>query len=97
MKKTIIATASILAFGSFSAMAGTCQVTVTWPDGKAKSGVRVTGEVSGGGMTQPVQTDSNGRATITWSGTNSLSTVYIDGKDQKTRCQDGGSVTAVSK
>nr|VFK35765.1 MAG: hypothetical protein BECKMB1821I_GA0114274_114310 [Candidatus Kentron sp. MB] len=91
MKKflsTVFLAASLF---STTAYAGSCYVTVTWPSGKPHSGVRLVGSVSWGGMTKAVHTDRQGQATITWSSNNSLSNVYVDGKE-RSGCKNGGSV-----
>lgn len=88
MKKLIL---SALVIFSGSAIAGECYVTVKTAGGNDASGVRVTGDVSYGGMTNPVYT-RNGTAVIKWSSNNKLNTVYVDGKDIKESCRNGGSV-----
>lgn len=82
----------IAAMASCAALAGQCEVTVTWPDGQAKSGVRVVGAVSGGGMTEVFYTGSNGKVVITSSSDSKLKEVFVDGSSTGWECRDVGSV-----
>ena len=90
MKKFMTSLVLATSLVSTTAYAGSCYVTVTWPSGKPHSGVRLVGSVSWGGMTDAVYTDSRGQATITWSSNNSLSNVYVGGKE-RSGCKNGGS------
>jgi hypothetical protein len=62
---------------------GAINVIVTYGSGRGQKGVRVVGEVGGflGGMTSPVQTDSDGRAVVSWrSDVGTLAALYVGGR-----------------
>jgi hypothetical protein len=98
MKKIVLAVAgmAMFALSSASVYAGSCDVTVTWSDGKPKSGVKIGGYVSGGGMADNVRTNSNGQATLKWSSDNSVANLYIDGAE-RSGCSNGGSANFAEK
>lgn len=74
-----------------------CTIKVENSSGSAASSVKVVGSVCGGiscvGNTKAYYTDSNGEVTIYWSEGCNLCYVYIDGKEHKKKCTNGGSYT----
>jgi hypothetical protein len=101
MRKLLFA-ASLVIVASTTAFAGSCDVTVTFPDGHPAKGIKLGGAVAGiiGSMVKNVYTDSNGKATLTWSDDSqysSLETVFVDGDDKHTSCKNGYSVSFVVK
>ena len=91
---------SVFAVGAMllpaTVQAGECYVKTVWPSGKPRSGVKLGGHVSYGGMVRNVYTDSNGEATLRWSSDNSLTNIYVNGSDRGP-CKNGGSVQFVVK
>jgi len=74
-----------------------CTIKVKNSSGSAASNVKVVGSVCGGiscvGNTKAFYTDSDGEVTISWSDGCNLCYVYIDGKEYRQKCKDGGSYT----
>ena len=95
MKKIVSSVIIVSSLLVTNAYAGACYITVSFPSGNPHSGIKVVGSVKWGGVTSPIRTDSDGRATITWHGDNKLTHVYIDGRDKNTTCRDGGSLSFV--
>ncbi|MCF7988545.1 MAG: hypothetical protein K9L60_13400 [Methylovulum sp.] len=99
-KKFIVATIIVGSLCATSlAFAGSCSVTINFPDGSARKGIKVSGLTAGlaGTMLSNVYTDSNGQVTLNWGNSGSLETVFVDGEDQHTRCTNGSSVSFVIK
>lgn len=70
---------------------GALNVIVTHPSGSAASGIKVGGKVNGflGGMLENVRTDARGHACLEWSGSGSLETIYVNGKEKNGRYCSG--------
>jgi len=70
---------------------------VTYPDGSKARGVRVSGSVHFGGMTQTVYTDQDGRFVLEWSGDNSLAAIYVEGNVAQREVRNGSQVHLVKR
>jgi hypothetical protein len=92
VKNFFIGAIIITSLFSASVFAGSCSVTVNYPDGTTREGIRV-----GGPGAKDVDTDRNGQATLSWGDNSTLSTVFVYGTDKHVSCSNGSSVSIVIK
>ncbi len=90
MKKLIALVAGLCFVTSISA--GECTVKVIYPDGSARSSVKVSACINSGGFTKDVLTNSAGEATLTWSGDRDVQNIYVAGVKHE-GCDNGDYVT----
>ena len=85
----VILSVGICFLNTPTADAGQCSGVLAFKDGSKGSGIRVSGLVSGGGVTKNFFTDNKGNFTITWSSNAGLAKLYVRGNTAARNIKNG--------
>jgi hypothetical protein len=75
------------------AFAGEISGHISYSDGSNCSGCSVSASISRGGVTEKVYTDSKGNFTLTWSSSNSIAKLFVNGSTVRRNIRSGEYVT----